>query len=462
VRGLELTLGWVAEAMGAGRPPDAEAVVGEVVTDSRVLRQGDLFVALRGPRFDGHAFVDEVLGRGAAGVVVTTGRGGGAARAIEVEDTLDALQRLAHAIRTAAGTTVVAITGSAGKTTTKEAIAELLASRFRVVRNKGNLNNHIGLPLSLMQLRTGPDVAVMELGMNHAGEISRLVEIASPDVRVWTNVGDAHLGFFASPDAIADAKAEILEKAGPDTVLVCNADDPRVMARVGGFPGRTLTFGRHAGATVRALSVEHRGLAGMSARVATPAGETTLATALLGEGNLSNLLAATAVALDLGVSLDDAAAGVSRLQPQPRRGAVHRLRNGVTVVDDSYNSSPSALRRALDVVAHGRGDARAVAVLGEMLELGDHATALHEACGRAAAAAGLARLVTVGGPAAKAMAAAAVAAGMPVDAVEHLETSAAGADAVLQGIKAGDIVLVKGSRGTRCDVVVDRLVAELG
>ena len=147
-------------------------------------------------------------------------------------DTLEALQRLAHAVRSAVATRVIAITGSAGKTTTKEAIAALLATRFRVVKNKGNLNNHIGLPLSLMQLRTAPDVAVMELGMNHAGEISRLVEIATPDVRVWTNVGDAHLGFFASADAIADAKAEILEGAGADTVLVCNADDQRVMARV--------------------------------------------------------------------------------------------------------------------------------------------------------------------------------------------------------------------------------------
>ena len=459
---LELTLGWVAEAMEAGRPRDADAVVGDVVTDSRVLREGDLFIALRGPRYDGHAFVDEVLGRGAVGVVVEAGRGGAAGRAIEVDDTLVALQRLAHAIRTAAGTKVVAITGSAGKTTTKEAIAELLASRFQVVRNEGNLNNHIGLPLSLMQLRAGPDVAVMELGMNHAGEISRLVEIASPDVRVWTNVGDAHLGFFASADAIADAKAEILQDAGPDTLLVCNADDARVMARVGAFPGRTLTFGRTEGAAVRARSVDHRGLAGMSAHVVTPAGETTLATGLLGEGNLSNLLAATAVAVDLGVPLEEVASGVSRLQPQPRRGAVHRLRDGITIVDDSYNSSPAALRQALDVVAREPVGVRAVAVLGEMLELGEHAIALHQASGRAAAESGLARLFTVGGPAARALAEAAVAAGMPASAVEHFETSAAAAEAVPTAVRPRDLVLVKGSRGTRCEVIVDRLVAELG
>ena len=216
---LELTLGWVAKAVGGVlRSGNPELAIGDVMTDSRSLRPGDLFVALRGPRFDGHAFVAEVLGRGAAGAIVETGYAGSgkhdpAHGVIEVADTLRALQDLAHAVRMAAETQVIAITGSAGKTTTKETIAELLATRFRVVKNKGNLNNHIGLPLSLMQLRARPDVAVMELGMNHAGEISTLVEIAEPDVRVWTNVGDAHLGFFASPDAIADAKAEILERA---------------------------------------------------------------------------------------------------------------------------------------------------------------------------------------------------------------------------------------------------------
>ncbi len=170
---IKLTLGWVAAAVGATRQKDnADRAVGDVVTDSRTLQAGDLFVALRGPRFDGHAFVADVLARGAAGAIVERGRVQEDARTIEVPDTLEALQRLAHAVRTAVATKVIAITGSAGKTTTKEAIAALLATRFVVVKNKGNLNNHIGLPLSLMQLRTAPDVAVMELGMNHAGEIS--------------------------------------------------------------------------------------------------------------------------------------------------------------------------------------------------------------------------------------------------------------------------------------------------
>jgi len=462
VTALNWTLEWVAAAVGATRPADSARAVGDVITDSRTLQPNDLFVALRGPRFDGHAFVADVLARGAAGAIVERGRVQGDARTIEVPDTLEALQRLAHAVRTAVTTKVIAITGSAGKTTTKEAIAALLATRFVVVKNKGNLNNHIGLPLSLMQLRTAPDVAVMELGMNHAGEISRLVEIAEPDMRVWTNVGDSHLGFFASADAIADAKGEILERANAGTVLVCNADDARVMSRAAGFPGKVLTFGEAGGATVRARDIRDRGIRGMSADIETSAGDRTIETALLGRGNLMNVLAATAVALECGVNLDDIAHEIARLQPADRRGAVRLLRRNITLIDDSYNSSPSALRRALEVVAHEARDSRAIAVLGEMLELGDHSIALHEACGRAAAAAGLSRLFVVGGPPARALADAAIAAGMQPSAVSYFETSAQAAPVVVDALEAGDLVLVKGSRGTRTDVVADRLAAELG
>ena len=488
---VRLTLDVVARAMnGTLRGGEPGREIGAVVIDSRVVQPGDLFVAIRGPRFDAHDFVGEVLAKGALAAVVdrkadlnvglyngeSQGNGGagggnsggeGSGRPsgrpeplIEVDDTLAALQDLAHAVRKASGTRVVAITGSAGKTTTKETIAEFLAARYRVVKNKGNLNNHIGLPLSLMQLRDGPDVAVMELGMNHAGEISTLVAIAEPDVRVWTNVGDAHLGFFASPDAIADAKAEILERAGGDAVLVCNADDPRVMARAGAFTGRTLTFGTSAGATVRATDVEDRGLQGMRALVTTPAGSRTVETPLLGRGNLLNVLAATAVAMDAGIPLDDVVAAAARLVPADRRGAVRRLRDGIMLIDDSYNSSPAALRRALEVMAHETGATRKVAVLGEMLELGEHAPRLHAESGQFAAASGIDMLVAVGGAASRLLADAAVAAGMPRAAVSHFEGSDEAARAVVGAVRPGDLVLVKGSRGVRTDVVADRLAAE--
>jgi len=467
---LRLTLKVVAEAVGgrvaAGDPAQE---IGAVVTDSRTLQAGDFFVALRGPRFDAHDFLAEVAARGAGGVMAEAGRGFTPSQAgregppygvVEVADTLKALQDLAHAVRKASGTKVIAITGSAGKTTTKETIAQFLSTRHRVVKNRGNLNNHIGLPLSLMQLRERPDVAVMELGMNHAGEIRTLVAIAEPDVRVWTNVGDAHLGLFASPDAIADAKAEILEEARPGDVLVANADDPRVMARAGAFTGRTVTFGTSEAADVRAVDVQDLGLAGSRARVITPKGERTIQTPLLGRGNLSNVLAATAVALDFGVPLDDVAAAAARLTPADRRGAVRRLGNGVTLIDDSYNSSPTALKRALEVVAQEGAAARKVAVLGEMLELGDHAVALHRECGRAAASSGIRLLFTIGGGPARAMADAAIAAGLPSAAVTHVETSDVAAPIVAAAVRSGDLVLVKGSRGTKTDVVADRIVAE--
>jgi UDP-N-acetylmuramoyl-tripeptide--D-alanyl-D-alanine ligase len=465
---LHLTLRWVADAVGGRiRTGDPELEVRTVAIDTRTLRPGDFFVALRGPRFDAHAFVGEAFGKGAIGALVEHGfegrEGEPDARAlVTVEDTTRALQDLGHAIRLASGARVVAITGSAGKTTTKEAIAEFLSGRFRVVKNRGNLNNHIGLPLSLVQLREGPDVAVMELGMNHPGEISTLVAIAEPDVRVWTNVGDAHIGYFGSADAIADAKAEILERAGAAHVLVCNADDARVMARARRFAGTLVTFGTTAAADVRAADIADLGIEGMRARVRTRAGERIVSTALLGRGNLDNVLAATAVALEFGVPIDEVVAAAARLRATDRRGGVRRLRDDVVLIDDSYNSSPTALARALDVVAKETRPGGKVAVLGEMLELGDHSVALHRQSGRTAAAAGLRLLIAIGGAPARALADAAVEAGMPAPAVRYVETSAVAARSIVADIRAGDLVLVKGSRGTRTDIVADAIAAELG
>jgi UDP-N-acetylmuramoyl-tripeptide--D-alanyl-D-alanine ligase len=379
---------------------------------------------------------------------------------IHVADTTIALQHLGQYVRRQSGARVVAITGSAGKTTTKDIIAEFLSGPFRVSKNKGNLNNHLGLPLSLLELRHGADLAVMELGMNHAGEISLLVSIAEPDVRVWTNVGDAHLGHFDSREAIADAKAEILEDADPDDVLICNADDPLIMARVDSFAGRRITFGLAADSDVRGESVTDLGLDGMRLSIRTPQGTITTQTPLLGRGNVSNLLAAVAVAAHFGVSPDEIAARARRLQPAAHRGVVLRLPKGVTVVDDSYNSSPTALRRALEVIALETRAARKAAVLGEMLELGEHTLELHRACGEAAAAAGLDRLIVIGGDAAQALAEAAVQAGMPADAVTWTASSGAGADVILPWLTSGDLVLIKGSRGIGTDAVVKHITEE--
>ena len=463
---IRLTGEWVAEALWpiGGRlvAGDSRAAFAGVSIDTRTLAAGELFVAIRGERFDGAEFVVSALARGAAGIVVTRGRTGSVASGvvvIEVDDTVRALQTLARAVRRESGTKVVAIAGSAGKTTTKEVASEFLAARYRVIRNRGNLNNHIGLPLSLIDLRQRPEVAVVELGMNHAGEISTLVGIAEPEVRVWTNVAEAHLGFFPSLDAIADAKAEIFEGATRPTLLVANADDARIVARLPRFPGRVVTFGIERSADVRATSIVDLGVDGTSARVTTPGGEFDLATSLVGRGNLANVLAATAVAVAFEVPVSAIAERAPTLRAAPHRGEVIRLPDGVTVIDDSYNANPAAIRRALAVLKASPGARRRVAILGEMLELGERSTELHQDAGREAAQAGVDVLVSVGGLPAAALANAAVAAGLAPDHVRHVETSDEAGALADELVCPGDLVLVKGSRGIGTERVVERIKA---
>ena len=461
---IALSAGTIAAAM-KGRlvaGEDDRYVTGFSI-DSRTLATGDLFFAIVAER-DGHDFAASAARRRAAGVVVSRPielDEGHDAFVVEVADTTVALQDLAKFVRRESGAKVVAITGSAGKTTTKDTIAGLIGTRYRVVKNAGNLNNHLGLPLSLLELRHGADVAVMELGMNHAGEIRTLVGVATPEVRVWTNVGEAHIGYFGSVDAIADAKAEIMEDANADTVLIANADDPRVMARVSSFHGRTVTFGVSEGAQVRAVDVEDLGLDGSRATLVTPSGQRDIKIPLLGRGHLMNVLCAAAVALDMKIELDTIVEHAAHLKPSSRRGAILRLPKGVTVIDDSYNSSPSALLRSLEVIARSWGTRR-LAVLGEMLELGDLSAALHRDCGHAAAHSRLAKLFTIGGEPARLMGEAAIESGMARGAVTHFATSTAAASAIAAQVTSGDVVLVKGSRGTRTDLVVERLTAVFG
>jgi UDP-N-acetylmuramoyl-tripeptide--D-alanyl-D-alanine ligase len=458
---------------GSVRPAGPDREFSGVSIDTRTLAPGELFVAIRGDRFDGADFIEAAIGAGAGGIVVERGRLGGSSAGgegqtgmspvvIEVNDAIGALQALARTIRRESGTRVVAITGSAGKTTTKEVTAEFLGARYRVMRNRGNLNNHIGLPLSLIDLRRRPDIAVVELGMNHAGEISTLVDIADPEVRVWTNVGEAHLGFFSSVEAIADAKSEIFEGATPSTVLVANADDDRIGKRIPRFAGRVVTFGIVNDADVRATAVRSRGIDGTEAIVTTPRGSFEMATPLIGHGNLANILAAAAVAIEFDVPLPVIAERAARLVPSAHRGEVLRLADGIIVIDDSYNANPTATACALDVLADATAQSRRLAVLGEMLELGERSVALHQDIGRAAAHLKLDSLVAIGGPSARAMSEAAAAAGMSRSSVRYFATSDEAADAVTGMVEPGDLVLVKGSRGIRTDRVVERLKAELG
>jgi len=466
-RTVKLTSQIAAVAMNgrlaSGSP---EQIVRGFSIDTRTLAPGDLFFAIEGERFDGHDFVATAFERGALGAVVSgaiaaaVSESGAEPTLIVVDDTTRALQRLARFVRRESGTRVVAITGSAGKTTTKEIAAALLSARYQVFRNRGNLNNHIGLPLSLLELRNRPEIAVVELGMNHAGEIRTLVSIAEPELRVWTNVGEVHAEFFDSIEAIADAKAEILEGATPESVVVANAGDPRVMARVHRFAGRVITFGVETPADVAAWQVRDHGLSGVEAVIRTPGGVRAVRSPLPGRANLANLLAGIAVAVEMNVPIDDIAAKAGTLRPATNRGEVVRLPEGITILDDSYNSNPAALRAALDVI-RAEAAGRRVAVLGEMLELGERSLDLHRESGDAAAGV-VDVLITVGGPAAEEMAAAAIAGGLPASAVRHVATSAEAAEWAARLVRPGDLVLVKGSRGVRTEVVVERLKAELG
>ncbi len=460
---LPLTLGNLARAVdGRLCAGDPSIVVRGLSIDSRSLNAGDLFVAIRGDRFDGHTFVADALARGALGALVSdeTALGPSPAVGLVVEDTLRALQMASRYVRRASGATVVAITGSAGKTTTKELTAAALTSSYKVFRSRGNLNNHIGLPLSLLELRDRPEIAVVELGMNAPGEISRLITLAEPELRIWTNVAEVHSAFFPSIEAIADAKAEILDGATAETVVVANADDARVMARLAGVPARVATFGVGGDADVTATEVEERGLDGTRALVRTPVGSARVTTPLLGRGNLGNVLAAMTVAIQLQVPVAVAAERVAMVEAPPGRGQIHRLSNGVVVVDDSYNANPTAVNAAVLTLARDRRQGRRVAVLGEMLELGRRATPLHVETGRAVASAGVGLLVTVGGEPARALGQAAIEAGLGSEDVLHCEDSESAATRLGPLVREGDLVLVKGSRGVRTETVVARLVEE--
>jgi UDP-N-acetylmuramoyl-tripeptide--D-alanyl-D-alanine ligase len=444
--------------------PGADRELSGFSIDTRTISPGDLFVAIRGDRFDGNAHVREAVAKGAVGAIVSDAALAGVDELagtplIIVPETIVALQTLARRVRRDSGAAVVAVTGSAGKSTTKEITAEFLAARYAVFRNKGNLNNHIGLPLSLLELRNTPDIGVFELGMNHSGEIRVLVNIAEPDVRVWTNVGPAHLEFFGTVEAIAEAKAEILEGADSDSLLVANADDDLVMRYAATFKGRVRTFGVERPADVRALAVRDLGVDGTTAIVRTPIGEAEVRSPLPGTANLSNVLAAAAVAIRFDVPLQDIVERSAGLKAVARRGEVIRA-GGVTIVDDSYNSNPKALSRALAMLAGETRFARRIAIVGEMLELGAASPELHRAAGEDVVRADVSALVTVGGANARAIADGAITAGMPSSAVYHVEDSTAAGELAATLVKAGDVVLVKGSRGVRTEVVVERLRAE--
>lgn len=428
--------------------------------DSRDMTPGRLFVALPGEHTDGHRFLGEAVARGAAALLVTREPDELDEQAdvtvVRVPDGLAALGAVAAGWRARFTPLVVGVTGSIAKTSTKEAVAAVLARRYRTLRSEGNRNNEIGLPLTLLELDAGHEAAVLEMGMYTGGEIADLARIARPQVGIVTAVQPVHLSRIGSIEAIERAKAELVEALPADGTAVLNADDPRVRAMAGRTDARVVTYGFTPDADVTADDVASAGLGGMRFTLRTGRGTTPVAIPTLGRLAVHNALAGAAVGLAAGLPVDEIVAGLADGWAAPHRSEVIRL-SGVTIVDDSYNASPASVAAALELLSGLTG--RRVAVLGEMLELGEGHEAGHRAVG--AEAASVADLLVVVGRPAAGIAAAAREHGLdPARVIEVADRDAA-RDALVPRLRDGDVVLVKASRGAALDLLVDALQSDL-
>ncbi len=454
----EAAIGAAAVLEAPASVPNAGALVASGYSiDSRTVAAGDLFFAVRGERLDGHDFVAAAIQRGALAAVVSRARVATLPDAVLAvplliaEDPLTALQSLAAHLRRRWGRRVVAVTGSAGKTTTKEAIAAALSAKFNVLKSQGNLNNAFGLPLQLLRLQPEHEIAIVEMGMNHPGEIAALARIATPDWGVITNVGTAHIENFADGQAgIARAKFELVEALPAAGVAFLNCDDPYVSQFGRDFSGRAVYFGAGPCADPQILEAAED-LAGLHLRYRAGEREGQLTLKLLGTHNASNIMAGLAVALEAGVDLDLAVAALASLTAGDKRGQVIEI-GGATILNDSYNSNPEALRSMIHTLA-ARPARRRILVAGEMLEMGEHGPALHAEAGRAAAEAGLDLVAGVGGNA-EHLAAAACKGGV---AALFLPDAEAAGRWLLINLRPGDVVLVKGSRGVHLERVIEAL-----
>jgi UDP-N-acetylmuramoyl-tripeptide--D-alanyl-D-alanine ligase len=450
---MKLPLWRIAEFTGGGGEFDQELVAMGYSIDSRTLNPGDLFIALQGERFDGHDYVAAALEKGAAAAIVQQGRtlNADSGRLLYVEDTLRALQSLGAAARRVWGKPLLAVTGSAGKTTTKEMLAHLLSTRFRVMKSTGNLNNHIGLPLQLLKLEPEHDLAVVEMGMNHAGEIRALAELAHQDVAVVTCVAPVHLEFFGSVAEIARAKYELVETLHAGGVAVLNADDEYVSQFGRDFKGKVATFGIRKAADVSAQKVTLRGIGGSTFELVAGSVREPVTLPLVGEHNIYNALAAAAAAMERGVLPSEAAEALATLRPADKRGQVLEVR-GATIINDSYNSNPRALETMIDTLASMQADRR-ILIAGEMLELGPTAEVLHRESGRHAATRKIDIVIGVRG---LARALAEGACGGGVQSL-FLETPEEAGEWLARELRPGDAVLLKASRGVKLEKALEVL-----
>lgn len=456
---MQLTLGEIAKILAVPRPVAGAPVTGYSI-DSRTIRPGELFFAIRGPRFDGHHFVATALSAGAAGAVVEEAWAPPVLPAdvvlLRVAGPPAALETLAAEVRRRWGGPLVAVTGSAGKTTTKEMIAAALATRLRVLKSEGNLNNQYGVPLSLLRLEPEHQAGVFELGMSRAGEIAALARLARPNIGVVTCVAPVHLEFFSGMEGIAAAKRELIEGLPPDGTAVLNADDAFVSRFADGFPGRSVTFGIECPADFLAAHVQATGR-GARFRLEWAGDSLDIELGVAGRHNVRNALAAVATAQVLGISPAEAAGGLAAFRPQKMRGEWLDVR-GATVLSDCYNSNPRALESMLQVLAETPALGRRIAVLGEMRELGPASLELHREAGRRAASAAD-YIVAVAGDA-QYLIEGAAAAGMDAARLAFFAGAREAGRHVASLVQPGDVVLFKGSRGVKLEDALEEMKNE--
>jgi UDP-N-acetylmuramoyl-tripeptide--D-alanyl-D-alanine ligase len=449
---MKLALSKIAEFISAEGEFPADEVAQGYSIDSRTVGPGQGFFAVKGERLDGHDFVEQALENGGVAAVVRKDqldRYPKKERLLAVEDTLAALQTLATAVRKMWGKPLVAVTGSAGKTTTKEAIAHVLSAQFRVMKSEGNFNNHFGLPLMLLKLEPQYDVAVIEMGMSHAGEIRALAKIAQPEIGVVTNVAPVHLEFFDSLAGIARAKYELIESLPANGTAVLNADDDYVSQFGRGFKGKIIMYGTRATADVRAENVQSKGREGVEFDVVIGGVREHATLPLVGKHNVSNALAAVAVGIERGLKPSEAVAALATLTPADKRGQVVQVGN-ITVINDCYNSNPKALEAMVDVLA-AMAAKRRIVVAGEMLELGQAGEDMHRKAGQHIAGKKIDVLLGVRGLA-EAMVGAAKDAGIRAEFVPASEDAG---EWLAREARDGDVVLLKGSRGVKLEKAIE-------
>ena len=449
----------VGGTVRAGSAGLARARILRVHTDSRSVKKGDLFVALPGERFDAHEFVPAAVAAGAAAVIVradyTPPPALAGALLFGVADPLRAYQQLAAAYRARFTLPVVAVTGSNGKTTTKEMVASVLAARRRTLKTEGNLNNRIGVAQTLFRLNPRYEAAVIEMGVDDMGQTTRLCEIARPTLGLITNIGPDHLEFFKTMDRSAESKAELLAELPADGAAILNADDRYFGLFKKRARGRVVSFGLAAGADVRAEQIEPYGRDGTQFKLVLPGRSRRLRARIRvpGEHNVTNALAAVAVGIALDVPGSAIVAGLAKFRPAAMRSQIE-VRHGVRTIVDCYNANPASTRAAVRLLAESKAAGRRIAVLGDMLELGPTTAQLHAEVGAYVAQQGIDALIA-SGPLSRTLAQGARAAGMT--AVHEAADAPAAAAELLALVRPGDVVLVKGSRGMRLERVVQAL-----